>query len=266
MGTDDYRTPARYQFGHTDLAARRLAVVARVFRSSTESFLREAGLRGVRRALDLGCGPGHTTRLLAEILPEAEITGLDVSPEFLAEALSAGSARVAYARCDVVAEALPGPPVGLAFCRFLLSHLANPLAQIARWGAALAPGGMALAEEVEAIHPKQSAFRFYLGLVEAMLAAQGSTLYVGAALSEAKNPAGLQRCLDRIYNLAVTPSDAARMFSMNVPNWKDLPLIRERCSPGEIEALQNDLARLAEAPDGEPVEWELRQIAWRRLP
>lgn len=255
-----------YQFGHTSLAARRLAVLAWVFRPSTQAFLRDAPLAGVRRALDLGCGPGHTTRLLAEMLPAAEGTGLDLSPEFLAEAEQTPGPAVRYEQVNVVEDPLPGPPADLAFCRFLLSHLPEPAAAVARWGAALAPGGLVLIDEVESIHPEQAAFRAYLALVEAMLADQGSALYVGPALAAADDPPGLERCFDRVYRLPVSSQHAALMFKMNVPNWRDKPFIRARCSAEEIAALEAELERLHQAPDGEPVLWELRQIAWRRRP
>ncbi len=39
-----------------------------------------------RRILDLGCGPGTVTTLLADRWPDAELTGVDASPEMLAEA------------------------------------------------------------------------------------------------------------------------------------------------------------------------------------
>lgn len=38
------------------------------------------------RIVDLGCGAGNVTRLLAERWPDAELTGLDSSPEMLARA------------------------------------------------------------------------------------------------------------------------------------------------------------------------------------
>ena len=36
---------------------------------------------------DLGCGTGHLTRILADTFPDAAVTGVDSSPEMLAEAL-----------------------------------------------------------------------------------------------------------------------------------------------------------------------------------
>lgn len=39
--------------------------------------------RDVRRAIDLGCGPGNSTEVLAERFPQARVTGLDNSEDML---------------------------------------------------------------------------------------------------------------------------------------------------------------------------------------
>ncbi|HZU74432.1 MAG TPA: hypothetical protein VE990_16850, partial [Acidimicrobiales bacterium] len=56
-----------YSFGDTDAAAERLALLDRVFDAPSGALLTEAAARGVGLAVDLGCGPGHSTRRLAEL-------------------------------------------------------------------------------------------------------------------------------------------------------------------------------------------------------
>jgi trans-aconitate 2-methyltransferase len=48
--------------------------------------LSRIGLVQPHRIIDLGCGPGNSTTLLRERWPEAEITGLDRSPDMVAAA------------------------------------------------------------------------------------------------------------------------------------------------------------------------------------
>ncbi len=51
--------------------------------------LSRIGLASPHRIIDLGCGPGNSTALLRERWPQAEITGLDRSPEMIAAARKA---------------------------------------------------------------------------------------------------------------------------------------------------------------------------------
>jgi trans-aconitate 2-methyltransferase len=47
-------------------------------------------LKAPARAIDLGCGPGNSTALLAARWPQAEIEGLESSPEMLTKARASG--------------------------------------------------------------------------------------------------------------------------------------------------------------------------------
>lgn len=48
--------------------------------------LARVGAEDPRRVVDLGCGPGNLTRLLAQRWPEAHVLGLDSSPQMVTEA------------------------------------------------------------------------------------------------------------------------------------------------------------------------------------
>ncbi|WP_238428624.1 OsmC family protein [Frankia nepalensis] len=81
---------APYAFRDTEAAARRLAVVSEVFDPGSRAFVAAHRPADVRLAADLGCGPGHTTRMLAGATGAARTVGLDVSAAFLAAAAAAG--------------------------------------------------------------------------------------------------------------------------------------------------------------------------------
>src|SRR5260221_11846563 len=81
-----------YTFGDNDLAAERLRILARAFEPTSRAFLTHVrasayGSDGAAaHAVDLGCGPGYTTRLVREVVAAALTTGVDRSPRFLARA------------------------------------------------------------------------------------------------------------------------------------------------------------------------------------
>ena len=57
----------RYLYGDSDVAAERLGIVAGIFRETTRAFLEETVRERPALAIDLGCGPGHTTRLIQDV-------------------------------------------------------------------------------------------------------------------------------------------------------------------------------------------------------
>lgn len=62
--------------------------------------LSAVGARDVRRAVDLGCGPGNSTEVLAALFPDASITGLDSSADMV-EAARARLPGVRFELADI---------------------------------------------------------------------------------------------------------------------------------------------------------------------
>jgi trans-aconitate 2-methyltransferase len=92
-----------------------------------------------RRAFDLGCGPGSSTRLLAERFPDASITGIDSSAGMLAEARRR-LPGFAFELGDI-AHWSPEQPPDLIFADSALQWVANHEALFPRLMAQLADGG-----------------------------------------------------------------------------------------------------------------------------
>jgi len=79
--------------------------VQAAFRDVFPALLEEVseGVQGVRRGLDVGCGPGQLTILVAERTPEAEVWGIDLAPTMieLARRHAAESSASARLHCEV---------------------------------------------------------------------------------------------------------------------------------------------------------------------
>jgi ubiquinone/menaquinone biosynthesis C-methylase UbiE len=256
-----------YAFGDSAVAAERLAVVAEVFEGPSQRFWRTFAPSTPRLALDLGCGPGHTTCALAQSVHPLKTVGIDSSAEFLARAEQAAEPGVRFVRHDVTAFPFPLEPADLVVCRFLLSHLRNPALVLAAWGTLLATAGRLLIEEVESISTDCPVFQRYLALVSATLEGQGQTLYVGPFLDRVGAPPGLGRIASRVTEHRVTTTKAARMFELNLDALGRNPLAREREGEKGLRELAQALRSLSLLPDPSfENRWGLRQLAFERTP
>lgn len=74
-----------------------------------------------KRILDLGCGPGNSTELLAGRYPDAEILGLDSSPDMLSKARQRLPHAI-FLEADI-ASWMPDEPFDLVFANAVLQWL-----------------------------------------------------------------------------------------------------------------------------------------------
>jgi len=256
---------AQYQFGDTELAAHRLEVLAGVYADSTRAFLRKAVTNTPRLALDLGCGPGFTTHLLANTINCERTFGLDSSEHFISLAKNTETERVSFYTHDVTSVPFPVEASDLIFCRYLLSHLRESHALVSKWATQLRPAGLLLMEENEWIYTHNEVFALYLNIVDAMLEHKNSELYVGKTLDGLKDSDILERKSSEIRKVRVATRRAAAMFYLNIQTWKHQPFIQENYPASVIEELQKDLEKLAgKSGDEISIEWGLRQIVFGR--
>lgn len=246
------RVSARYTFGDSDLAARRLAAVANVFEATSRTLLASSIPGGAPIVVDLGCGPGHTTRLLAQVARPRRVLGLDRSARFveLARELT-DEPGVVFAVHDATATPLPEAPVDALYARLLLAHLGEPLTLVERWMTQLRPGGLLVLDEVETIEAPRGVLRDYESVVASLVAAEGGSMYAGPLLAELGG-----RCVDVHVDTAV----AARMYAMNLATWQDDVRARGLAGSAELDRIGEGLAALRSRPGAGSVRWVLRQV------
>jgi SAM-dependent methyltransferase len=120
-----------------------------VYRRPLMTALDRLGLREGWRCVDVGAGGGDVSVALAEVVGrDGRIYAVDSDPharDVVAEAASASTQVVAITQAGE--ELLLPEPVDLAFCRFLLLHVHDPLVVLTRMGRAVRPRGWVVAQE-----------------------------------------------------------------------------------------------------------------------
>jgi trans-aconitate 2-methyltransferase len=252
-----------YAFGDTAVASRRLDVLASVFGPTSIALLQDLPPPRRRSVIDLGCGPGHTTAMLADVFPGAEVVGLDSSEAFVAEATAAAADRCRFRVADVTTMPLAGAPADLIYARFLVVHLPAPHQALAAWAGQLAPAGVLVVEEPERIDTDDADFRRYLELASVVVGARGGDLYAGRLLAEA-TPPDTTVVVRRCTALDVPAGRAATIFSLNLATWRDDPAVAAVADPDETADLADRLQRRVTDTATGVIGWWMRQLVVRR--
>jgi SAM-dependent methyltransferase len=148
------RTDATYILGSSDQERQRLMRQAELLAPLTRRFFLAAGLAPGMRVLDVGCGMGDVSLLVAEIVgPTGEVVGVDRDPAVLAEArarfAAAGIDNVSFLRADF--RALDGAASFDAVVgRFVLIYQADPVAALRALLPRLRAGGIVAFQEWDA--------------------------------------------------------------------------------------------------------------------
>jgi len=253
---------SRYTFGDSEPAAVRLRLLSEVLAASSSALL-GAGV-GARPglAVDLGCGPGYSTALVAAASDARHTVGLDRSATFV----SAAAARfpaLRFARHDVTQLPFPTPVPDLVFARLVLAHLPDPAAQVGRWAGGLAVGGRLLVEETEWIEAADPVLADYETRVRAVVAHQGAPTTAGPLLADLADGRGIRLLDNRVRVVSVPVATAARIYELNLASWRHDPYAAEHYAPDELDGLAAGLRDLAARSPGD-LTWGVRQLVLTR--
>jgi ubiquinone/menaquinone biosynthesis C-methylase UbiE len=120
-----------------------------VYRRPLATALERLGLGPGWRCVDVGAGGGDVSVALAEMVGrDGRVYAVDSDPRTRDEVARAAAAHAQVIALTQAGEDLSLPEeVDLAFCRFLLLHVHEPLAVVRMMAASVRPGGWVVAQE-----------------------------------------------------------------------------------------------------------------------
>jgi len=140
-----------YVLGHTQREQFRLIRQAQVLAPATERFLRDAGITAGMRVLDIGCGMGDVTMLVAHLVgPAGRVVSIDLDQASIETAhrrtSTVGLHNTAFHRADI-SSFTDAEPFDAVVGRLVLEFLPDPAAIICRLSQLLRPGGIMALQE-----------------------------------------------------------------------------------------------------------------------
>jgi SAM-dependent methyltransferase len=221
----------------------RLRIIARIMRPTTLALFERVGVGAGMACLDVGCGGGDVTRELARrVGAGGRVVGTDIDAVKLdlarGEAGDLGHVQFQQAdigTCDVE------PVFDLVYARFLLTHLRDPAAAVARMRQFLRPGGVVVVEDIDATghfcHPDCAAFRRYIELYTQSVQRRGGDPNIGPRLPGLLAAAGLDRIGMNVVQPAGMEGEVKFISAITLENIADAVLAEGLATREEIDRI-----------------------------
>jgi SAM-dependent methyltransferase len=253
--------------------AARLAILARVRASTSEDFMRRAGLRAGHRCLDLGCGTGELTYRLAELAAPGDVVGVDfdrgviaVATERSARAPGAPGPRFVVADVAALPDGLGR--FDLISARYLLGHLHDPLGVLRTMWSLCRPGGVVAVEDTDAdamsAEPDCPALDRCKELNRALMEARGLPFKLGPELAGLLEQAGFEAVEESVDQHVARNGDAKRLTEFTFERKRSALVDAGLTDDAEIDALLAELRRFSADPGTLIRSPRLHQVLGRR--
>lgn len=196
----------------------------------TERLLRDAGIGPGMRVLDLGCGYGEVSRLVARLVGnEGQVVGVDHDATTLATAAdkvrAAGHSNITLAQVDLNDFHLETAPFDAIVARRVLMYLPDPARTMDRVTRVLRSGGVVALQEHDAAMVPACVAPFPLhkqvsGWIWKTVEREGANLHMGFDLPAVFTQVGLMLQDLRVEAVVITraqPSNLATIVRIILP-------------------------------------------------
>ncbi len=177
----------------------RLNLLSGVLNPYTKQLLRTLGIATGSSFLDMGCGGGNVSIMVANMIGNTgHVVAVDFDDQIIAlaeqDAISQGVHNISFKTASAYDVSLHHE-FGTAYARFLLSHLKSPAKVLDKMMRSVKPGGKVIMEDVQFsghfCHPACDAFNQYLDYYTALALRNGQDPEMGITLFSLFQQAGL---------------------------------------------------------------------------
>lgn len=234
----------------------RLRLLARVMQPFTQTLFAKIGVGEGMSCLDAGCGGGDVTFELAlRAGRNGRAVGIDLDEVKLElarrEAAELKLDNISFLHAEIGTCDL-GAEFDIVYARFLLTHLPDPVAAIARMQGWLKPGGVLVIEDIDFTghfcHPESAAFRRYVNLYTCAVQRRGGDPHIGPRLPGFLFDSGLSGVQMHVVQPAGIDGEVKLINPLTMENIADSVIADGLSSRSEVDQIVADLYAFAHNP------------------
>jgi len=236
----------------------RLRLLSEVNEPYTRSLIARAGVADGARCLDVGCGGGEVSFLLAEAVGDSgEVVGVDLDEAQLeivrGEAAEKGVANVRFEHHDVTSWE-PDSPFDFVYARYILTHLADPGGFLLAVCRHLRPGGMVLVEDIDFrghfSEPDCPALGRAVALYTATVRKRGADPNIGPRLPGLLRDAGLANVgMNLVHPARMEPGGIKELIALTALRIGETAVSDGLATEAEMQETVSELYAFAENPE-----------------
>ena len=234
----------------------RLRILSRVMWPSTLNLLQRAGIRHGMICLDVGCGGGDVSCELARLVgANGRVLGMDIDEVKIGiareEVAALGIPNLEFRACNLC-ETDPEAEFDLVYARFLLTHLPDPSAILAKIRQALRPGGTLVVADIDFrgyfSWPESPALARYVALYTQAVKRRGADPNIGPRLPALLAAAGFEGVQMSVAQPAGLDGEVKLISPLTMENIADAVIAEGLATRAEIDQIVDELYVDARTP------------------
>jgi predicted O-methyltransferase YrrM len=236
---------SRYVISGGKEGKERLKRISQVLLPTTSQLLKTAGISEGMKCLDVGCGGGYVTLLMASLVgPKGKVVGIDSDGAILAlaredaEAEHLNNVEFRHADASICQEE---KAYDLVYARFLLTHLSEPEKCLDAMLRACIPEGLTVIEDIDFTgsfcYPYCAAYQRYTELYQQVVQRRGGDPNLGPKLPGMLRKAGAEGVQVNVVQPAHLEGDGKLIASITMARIADSVISEGLASEAEVEAV-----------------------------